>query len=72
MLEVLKPPYMARKLYLAWDQKIWDILPTKLKNCVSYIIQKEWTPTNCPYRLPKMYVQNIGFLQVIYTDVFVL
>ena len=31
MLEVLKPPYMARKLYLAWDQKIWDILPTKLK-----------------------------------------
>ena len=46
-------------------QKIWDILPTKLKNIVSYIIQKEscdWAPQNCPCRLCKTYIHNIRFL----------
>ena len=46
--------------------KIWDILPTELKRIVSPALSKkkirEWAPKNCPCRLCKTYVQNIGFL----------
>ena len=46
--------------------KIWDILPTELKRIVSPTLFKkkihEWAPNNCPCRLCKTYVQNIGFL----------
>ena len=46
--------------------KIWDILPTELKKIVSPTLCKkktrEWAPKNCPCRLCKTYVQNIGFL----------
>ena len=48
--------------------KIWDILPTELKRIVSPTLFKkkkkirEWAPKNCPRRLCKTYIQNIGFL----------
>ena len=46
--------------------RIWNILPTELKRIVSPTLFKkkirEWAPKNCPYRLYKTYVQNIGFL----------
>ena len=46
--------------------KIWDILPTELKRIVSPTLFenkiREWAPKNCPRRLCKTYVQNIGFL----------
>ena len=46
--------------------KIWDILQTELKRIVSLTLFKkkicEWAPKNCPSRLCKTYVQNIGFL----------
>ena len=46
--------------------KIWNILPTELKRIVSPTLFKkkihEWAPNNCPCRLCKTYVQNIGFL----------
>ena len=45
--------------------KLWDILPT-VKRIVSPTLFKkkirEWAPKNCPCRLCKTYVQNIGFL----------
>ena len=48
------------------EPKIWDILPTELKRIVSPTLSKkkirEWAPKNCPCRLCKTYVQNIGFL----------
>ena len=47
-------------------QQTWDILPTELKYIVSPILIKkkirELTPKNCPCRLCKTYLQNIGFL----------
>ena len=50
----------------SFGPKIWDILPTELKKIVSATLFKkkicEWAPQNCPYRLCKTYVQNIGFL----------
>ena len=46
--------------------KIWDILPTDLKNIVyPTLLNKkicECVPKNCPCRLCKTYLQNIGFL----------
>ena len=37
--------------------KIWDILPDTVKNKV-----KKWKPENCPCRLCKIYIKNIGFI----------
>ena len=46
--------------------KIWDILPMELKKIVSPTLFEnkigEWAPKNCPCRLCKTYVQNIGFM----------
>ena len=46
--------------------KIWNILPDRLKNANSieaFKIQiKKWKPENCPCRLCKVYVQNVGFV----------
>ena len=48
------------------EPKIWDILPTVLKNIVSPTLFKkeirEWAPKNCPCRLFKTYVPKYGFL----------
>ena len=46
--------------------KIWNILPDRLKNTNSleaFKIQiKKWKPQNCPCRLCRVYVQNVGFV----------
>ena len=46
--------------------KVWDNLTTELKKIVFLALYKkkirEWAPKNCPCRLRKTYVQNIGFL----------
>ena len=46
--------------------KIWNILPDRLKNATSleaFKIQiKKWKPQNCPCRLCRVYVQNVGFV----------
>ena len=48
--------------------KMWGILLTKLKRIVSPALFKnkirEWFPKNCPCRLSKTYVQNIGIVYV--------
>ena len=50
----------------SFGPKIWDILRTELKRTVPSILFKkkirEWAPKNCPRRLCKTYVRNIGFL----------
>ena len=46
--------------------KIWNILPNRLKNANSIkafkMQMKKWKPENCPCRLCKFYVQNLGFV----------
>ena len=46
--------------------KIWGILPAELKRIVSPTLfenkVRECVPKNCPFRLCKTYVQNIGFV----------
>ena len=50
----------------SFGPKMQDILPTELKKIVSPTLFKkkirEWVRKNCPCRLCKTYVQNIGFL----------
>ena len=46
--------------------KIWDILPEKLKKIENQEhFKKEvksWKPDNCPCRLCKVFIKNVGFL----------
>ena len=49
--------------------KIWNILPDRLKNATSleaFKIQiKKWKPQNCPCRLCRVYIQNVGFIRKV-------
>ena len=46
--------------------KIWDIVPSELKEAQSFNSFKKsirkWIPENCPCRLCKRYVDGIGFM----------
>ena len=46
--------------------KIWNILPDRLENANSIealkMQIKKWKPKNCPCRLCKVYVKNVGFV----------
>ena len=49
--------------------KIWDIVPFELKELTSVVAAfkkgiNEWKPKNCPCRLYKKYVSNLGFITV--------
>ena len=46
--------------------KIWDMIPAKMKqvqtvSCFKTKIRK-WIPTNCPCRLCKNFVPNLGYI----------
>ena len=46
--------------------KLWDHLPSEIKSAQSLLLfkskNKKWSVQNCPYRLCKTYVPNLGFL----------
>ena len=49
--------------------KIWDLVPSNLKE-ISELDKfkkaiKQWKPEDCPCRLCKVFVQNVGFLEKI-------
>ena len=45
--------------------KIWDIVPSELKQLEAVNVFKgdikKWKPVNCPCRLCRSYIQNVGF-----------
>ena len=45
--------------------KIWDIVPSELKQLETVNAFKrefkKWKPMNCPCRLCRPYIQNVGF-----------
>ena len=51
-------------LYLA--PKIWEQMPFEIKNIKSLVgFKKEirkWKPADCPYRICKAYIPNLGFI----------
>ena len=46
--------------------KIWSLLPEELKNASFLQVfknkLKEWKPTSCPFRLCKIYIQDVGVI----------
>ena len=46
--------------------KIWDLVPDEIKTSENVDIFKnkikKWIPDNCPCRLCRVYIQNIGFI----------
>ena len=46
--------------------KIWDFVPDQIKHCGSLIkfkhFIKSWSPSDCPYRLCKTYIAQVGFI----------
>ena len=46
--------------------QIWNLVPKEIQNCTSLPNFKKkirkWSPTNCPCRICKTYIKNIGFL----------
>ena len=46
--------------------KVWDIIPSTLKNITSLETFKreikKWIPSNCPCRICKSYIQGIGYI----------
>ena len=48
--------------------KIWTLIPNKLKSASTLVEFKQkikkWKPTNCPCRLCKVYIKNLGFVEV--------
>ena len=46
--------------------KVWDMIPTELKNIKSLpIFKKEirkWTPANCPCKLCRDFIPHLGYL----------
>ena len=49
------------------DPKIWEIVPEQVKQKESFKCfqrcNKKWSPTNCPCRLCKIVLHDVGFLQ---------
>ena len=50
-------------------QKIWDLVPSNLK-VITELDKfkkaiKQWKPDDCPCRLLKVFVRNVGFLEKI-------
>ena len=47
-------------------QKIWEILPNEIKDSDTLQIFKakikKWVPVECPYRLCKIYLPEVGFI----------
>ena len=48
--------------------KIWKLVPDKIKNASSLLVFKSriktWTTDNCPCRLCKTFVKDLGFIEV--------
>ena len=62
----VKTVYNGTETISYLGSKIWDQLPDELKNANSLTVFKKnvrhWIPQDCPCRLCKIYVANLGFL----------
>ena len=70
-----KKTFRARKINTVYSgsetisilgPKIWELIPTEIKNSNSLAAFKSrikmWVPNDCPCRLCKVYVTNLGFI----------
>ena len=58
--------YNGRESASFMGPKIWKLIPPAFKQIKSLSrfkkAIKEWKPSNCPFRLCKMYISRVGFL----------
>ena len=51
-----------------FGSEIWNSIPAKLREIDSFQVfkseMKAWQPTNCPCRLCKNYIENLGFINI--------
>ena len=56
---------MVQKAFYFLGHKIWDMVHSEMKQLESVNAFKreikKWKPVNCPYRLCRPYIQNVGF-----------
>ena len=59
-----KTVYYGTETISVLGPKLWIILPDNYKNSKSLkeFKIKNWVPLNCPCRLCKTYIQNVGFI----------
>ena len=64
---IVKTVYHGSESISYLGPKIWDMLSENLANMENLeTFKKEikiWEPYNCPYRLCKVYIESVGFLQ---------
>ena len=65
-VEVAKSVYKGLESLSYLGPKIWESLPFEIKETETLLKFKakikQWNPQNCPCRLCKVYVQNVGFI----------
>ena len=58
--------YNGRESVSFMDPKIWKLIPPAFKQIKSLSgfkkAIKEWKPSNCPFRICKTYISQVGFL----------
>ena len=63
---LVKSVYKGTESLSFLGPKIWDILPDTSKdlpNLNSFkVALKKWRPVNCPCRICKVYIANVGFV----------
>ena len=63
---LVKSVYKGTEILSFLGPKIWDILPDTYKdmpNLNSFkLALKRWRPVNCPCRICKVYIANVGFV----------
>ena len=67
---------MVVNLHRIWDPKFGNKHPLKLKILTPLLVLKkklesrEWKPVNCPCRICKVYIPNLGFIWSLFGNSF--
>ena len=63
-----KPVYYGSETISFISSKIWNLLPINIKDSENLNIFKSniksWKPGNCPCRLGRLYIADIGFIEL--------
>ena len=63
---IVNSVYNGTEIVSFFRPKIWDLIPTEIKELVSLNgfkkATKKWKPVNCPCRLCETYIHHVGFI----------
>ena len=65
---IMESVHKRLKSYSYLGPKIWELLPLEMKETETFLQFKakikKWNPQKCPDCLPKIYLQNVGFIEI--------